>query len=282
MNTKLYDKEYPDDEEIPLNGNHHTIDYYKKSISYFMPNRDVVWNAMLKSGNPTRSVAVNGLLKKVRDLHVEAGGTKKRKASTASTEKPSTAPPTTPVAAKKARASLPAVVAANPSVRVATATPKEGSAGMHAILRRMHDQNASFIDLFSTLSQSLQTFTTTLQANNKAIMTEIANLSSTSMNALPDQAVPGVGAEGTEPTQPGVALGPSLEADTHDWEYLHADGKPTPVTLLFLLACSDNLFCRSRQVFGGEFPQLGPFLIAACKKCTTCGIAEIDKIISLP
>jgi hypothetical protein len=201
-----------------------------------MPNKDLVWNAALESGNPTRSVEVNGLLKKVRDLHIEAGGTKKRKTSTAaSTENPTSAPHSTvvgetPVAVKKVKASLPAVVAAPLSMRVAPAMPKEGLTGMHAILLRMHAQNASFIDLFGTLSESLQTFTTTLQLNNLAIMTEIANLSPTSMNALPDQVVASAGAEGTEVAQLDVAVGTSSGVGMHDWHYVHADGEPVPVT----------------------------------------------------
>ena len=32
MNVKLYNKEDPGAEDPPLNGSHHTLDYYKKSI----------------------------------------------------------------------------------------------------------------------------------------------------------------------------------------------------------------------------------------------------------
>ena len=169
-------------------------------------------------------------------------------------------------------------------MQLAPATPKEGSTGMHAILLRMHAQNASFIDLFGTLSNSLQTFMTTLQLNNLGIMTEIANLSPTSLDALSDQVVACVGAEGTEMTQPGVAVGTSLGVGMHDWHYMHADGKPAPV--LFnsssscikpFVKCSDDFGCWLRQVFGGEFPQTGLFLIVACKKCTSCGTVVITK-----
>jgi len=120
-------------------------------------------------------------------------------------------------------------------MRLAPATPKEGSTGMHAILLRMHAQNASFIDLFGTLSNSLQSFMTTLQLNNLGIMTGIANLSPTSMNALSDQVVTSVGVKGTEMTQPGIAVGTSSGVGMHNWHYMHADGKPAPVTFQFLL-----------------------------------------------
>ena len=38
MNVKLYEKEHPGEGDEPVHGSHHTLDYYKKSISYFMPN----------------------------------------------------------------------------------------------------------------------------------------------------------------------------------------------------------------------------------------------------
>lgn len=208
-----------------------------------MPNKDAVWNAMLESGNPTRSVEVNGLLKKVR---IEAGRTKKRTSTAASTENPSSAPPSTlvvetPVAVKKLKASLTAVVAAPPSMRIAPATPKEGSTGMHAILLRMHAQNASFIDLFGTLSNSLQSFMTTLQSNNLGIMTEIANLSPTSTNALSDQVVASVGAEGTEMIQPGTAVGTSSGVG---WWYAHDDGvkRRVPSTFHFPMLRLEDMY----------------------------------------
>ena len=170
---------------------------------------------MLELGNPTQSVEVNGLLKKVHNLHIVP-------LSTLVVE--------TPVTVKKVKALLPVGVVAPPSLQVAPATPKEGLTGMHAILLRMYAQNASFIDLFDTLSESLQTFMTTLQLNNFAIMTEIANLSPTSMNALPDQVVASAGAKGTEVAQLDVAVGTSLGVGMHDWYYVHADGEPVPVT----------------------------------------------------
>ena len=83
-----------------------------------MPNKDLVWNAALESGNPTRSVKVNGLLKKVCNLHIKAGGTNKRKTLTAASTKNLTSAPhstvvgETPIVVKKVKSLLPAVVAA--------------------------------------------------------------------------------------------------------------------------------------------------------------------------
>jgi hypothetical protein len=38
----------------------------KKAISYCMPNKLTKWNPMAQNGNPTQSVEVNGLIKKIK------------------------------------------------------------------------------------------------------------------------------------------------------------------------------------------------------------------------
>jgi hypothetical protein len=48
--------------------------YYKKAISYFMPNRLMAWNNKLSlAGNPTRYVAVNDLVKAVKKMEIWKG-----------------------------------------------------------------------------------------------------------------------------------------------------------------------------------------------------------------
>ena len=44
--------------------------YYKKAISYFMPNKLLGWNVQTSSGNPTKSVLVNNVNNKVKKMEV--------------------------------------------------------------------------------------------------------------------------------------------------------------------------------------------------------------------
>ena len=43
----------------------HSLEYFKKAISNYMPNRLFAWNAIINAGNPTRSKEVNDLIKYV-------------------------------------------------------------------------------------------------------------------------------------------------------------------------------------------------------------------------
>ena len=47
-----------------------TLEFAKKAISSFMPNRLLAWNAQSVTGNPTRSVQVNDLIKRVKKEEV--------------------------------------------------------------------------------------------------------------------------------------------------------------------------------------------------------------------
>ena len=64
-------------------------------------------------------------------------------------------------------------------------------------------------------------------------ISQIANLSSTSMNAL-HQVVASAGTKGTDVAQLGVAAGTLLGVGMHDWHYVHVDGKLVPVTFQVL------------------------------------------------
>jgi hypothetical protein len=44
--------------------------YYKKALSYFMPNRLMTWKELSLVGNPTRSVFINNLIKAVKKKEV--------------------------------------------------------------------------------------------------------------------------------------------------------------------------------------------------------------------
>ena len=60
------------------------IEFWKKSISSFMPNRLMHWDEMCRRGNPTRSIAINNFLKLLKRLEVKKLGveSKARRAMT--------------------------------------------------------------------------------------------------------------------------------------------------------------------------------------------------------
>ena len=43
-----------------------TLEFAKKAIFYFQPNRLLPWNEQSGSGNPTRSALVNDLIKRIK------------------------------------------------------------------------------------------------------------------------------------------------------------------------------------------------------------------------
>lgn len=51
-----------------------TLEYYKKALSYFMPNQLQPWNEVLKQGNPTRSTLINNLIKGTRKKELREEG----------------------------------------------------------------------------------------------------------------------------------------------------------------------------------------------------------------
>ena len=48
--------------------------YYKKAISFFHPDRLMEWSSGRDEGNPTRSVEVNNLIKRVKQKEVRKQG----------------------------------------------------------------------------------------------------------------------------------------------------------------------------------------------------------------
>mmetsp|Transcript_19055 Transcript_19055/g.53104 ORF Transcript_19055/g.53104 Transcript_19055/m.53104 type:complete len:134 (-) Transcript_19055:1192-1593(-) len=61
MCWKVYGKVDPSQEDNPLYGRALSMMYWKKAISYFMPN-NAAWNDSTETGNPTRSKMINNLI----------------------------------------------------------------------------------------------------------------------------------------------------------------------------------------------------------------------------
>ena len=62
--------------DMPILGRSSSLQYYKKAISHFMPDKLSPWNVCRQEGNPTRSVVVNNLIKLVKKKEVRKQGKK--------------------------------------------------------------------------------------------------------------------------------------------------------------------------------------------------------------
>ncbi|KAK1746653.1 hypothetical protein QTG54_003260 [Skeletonema marinoi] len=163
----------------PIRCSHHVLDFYKKSISYFMPNKGQVWDPETKRGNPTRSKDINNLIKKVKEIgDTVEGDQKKRKRDTPSTEPTTIAPPVPQLTLPSAQSAI--------TVPINTAVPTHNAVPVQNVLRRLVAQNSQFIELFGTFSETMKQFQTNLRINNQQILAEI--------NALGSVAPPNLGA----------------------------------------------------------------------------------------
>ena len=71
MCLKAYGNESPNlSTEMPTAGRSSSLEFAKKAISFFMPSRLLPWNEQTQSGNPTKSVQVNDLIKTVKKSEV--------------------------------------------------------------------------------------------------------------------------------------------------------------------------------------------------------------------
>ncbi|KAL7492567.1 hypothetical protein ACHAWT_002170 [Skeletonema menzelii] len=176
MNKKICGDENTDmlhgDIPTPVRCSHHVLDFYKKSISYFMPNKGQVWDPDTKRGNPTRSKDINNLIKKVKEIGDTAEGEqKKRKRESISTEAtPLTIPPVPQLTLPSAQSTI--------TVPLDTTVPIHNAVPVQNILRRLVAQNTQFIELFGTFSETMKQFQTNLRINNQQILAEINALGS--------------------------------------------------------------------------------------------------------
>ena len=70
-----YGDEFPDlDVDLPTVGRSNSLEFAKKAISYFMPNKNMPWNEQAQQGNPTRSSVLNDMIKVVKKKEVRKLG----------------------------------------------------------------------------------------------------------------------------------------------------------------------------------------------------------------
>ena len=62
--NKAFGTTQPWDTDKSTQGRFNSLEYAKKRISYFMPNKLMKWESQNNSGNPTKLVIVNELIKK--------------------------------------------------------------------------------------------------------------------------------------------------------------------------------------------------------------------------
>ena len=72
--NKAFGTPEPSEDDLPDQCRSATIKFHKKAISHFMPRRNMVWDDVRKEGNPTKSQAVNDLIKKIERHEVRGTG----------------------------------------------------------------------------------------------------------------------------------------------------------------------------------------------------------------
>ena len=153
MYKKAYGTPTPDTYSR-LSGKASSLDFYKKAISYYMPQKNEVWDPVEGKGNPTKSQEVRELMQKVREAEgvndIKKGDNKNNDNQTQQE-----------------------IVGSDMALR--------------GILLKMHAQNAQFINMFqhfsnslSALNDSMEQMRSSLMSNNIAIMSEISNINENS------------------------------------------------------------------------------------------------------
>jgi hypothetical protein len=69
-----YGTEHPDDGSLPTKARSNTLKAKKKMFSSFMPRKNIPWDDVRREGNPTKSIAVNALIKRVMKFEVRKQG----------------------------------------------------------------------------------------------------------------------------------------------------------------------------------------------------------------
>jgi hypothetical protein len=72
--VQAYGTPEPGPDANPTLARSNSLKYWKKGISFFMPNKLMSWNAFSGVGNPTKLVEVNELIKKVGKKEVRHQG----------------------------------------------------------------------------------------------------------------------------------------------------------------------------------------------------------------
>jgi hypothetical protein len=76
MSLLAYQTKEPGEGDHPTEARSMGLEFIKKAVSFFMPNRNVQLNVESQTGNPTISVAVNDLIKKIKKAEVRKLGKK--------------------------------------------------------------------------------------------------------------------------------------------------------------------------------------------------------------
>lgn len=63
---KVYGTTEPSALDFPTQQKPSSLEHYKKALSFYMPDREIVWHEATRTGNPTKSFEVNDLIKNVK------------------------------------------------------------------------------------------------------------------------------------------------------------------------------------------------------------------------
>ena len=74
MNVKTFDDPDPPLDANPTECRSSSLEFWKKALSFFMPDRLTAWVSGRNEGNPTRSIEVNSLIRRVKKKEVRKQG----------------------------------------------------------------------------------------------------------------------------------------------------------------------------------------------------------------
>ncbi|KAK1740746.1 hypothetical protein QTG54_008841 [Skeletonema marinoi] len=257
----------------PLKGSHHTLDYYKKAISSFIPNKQQPWDNAIKKGNPTRAKVVNKFIHRIRELEGDEGSSKKRKSGE------------TPIQAIKSPSSLPTSSTAK-KARVDDQSNVGGNSNaiISSILQKMQLQNSLTVDFIGTLSTSLNGYRSTLQENNQSITAELQRLNNslqqTDNISVPPAPVPAASVPTLPPVAaaavPGVASLPQsaplvVPAQEQRWFYNHPDGSQRRVPPSWKFPSGTLLELYTLWHLGDPQNQISPMKYFSTSDVSFCG-----------
>ena len=66
MANRVFGKPNPNDGDWPTEGMLASVEFAIDGISYFMPNKLMKWDVVNNSGNPTKTIIVNELMRRVK------------------------------------------------------------------------------------------------------------------------------------------------------------------------------------------------------------------------